>query len=196
MMELQEVEELFKNVNRGAIRAFLRNAAILKDPNATPEMKELAAQNVKAISETGSAAKLNTRKRQPKPAAAPEQAPQTPEQQAPQTPAAAAPPQAAPVEDNFHTEFSAHHGVDPVKFKEAWAAMSPEQQQMTRDWHASKVAPAPAVAAAPAAPAPVAADIKPPGAGSAVAPSASQPLKIAKSIDTLYDLFAALKKNL
>lgn len=51
MMELDELEELIKSVNRKSISAFLRNAAIVKNPNASPEMKELAQANLKAISE-------------------------------------------------------------------------------------------------------------------------------------------------
>ena len=99
MMELQEIEELFKNVNRGAIKAFLRNAAVLKDPAATPEMKALAAENVKAISMNKPIPKP---KAEPKPkkqkAAVAEQAIQPVQQPVTQTPAAAAPTPVAPVQ--------------------------------------------------------------------------------------------------
>jgi hypothetical protein len=102
MMELQEIEELFKNVNRGAIKAFLRNAAVLKDPAATPEMKALAAENVKAISMNKPIPKP---KAEPKPkkqkaAAVAEQAIQPAKQPVPQTPAAAAPSPVAPVQSS------------------------------------------------------------------------------------------------
>jgi hypothetical protein len=66
MIELHEIEELFKNVNRGAIKAFLRNAAILKDPNATPAMKELAEANVKAISQNQPIPKVSAKPKKQK----------------------------------------------------------------------------------------------------------------------------------
>lgn len=169
MMELQEIEELFKNVNRGAIKAFLRNAAILKDPASTPEMKALASENVKAISQNKP---LPKPKADPKPkkqkAAVAEQATQLVQQPVPQTPAAAAPSPVAPVQPSrkmeFHEEFARHHNIDPVKFKATWQAMSPEQQKITQDWHAEQLA----------------------------APK----IKVAKSIDSLYNLFTELKKHL
>jgi hypothetical protein len=169
MMELQEIEELFKNVNRGAIKAFLRNAAILKDPAATQEMKALAAENVKAISQNRPIPKPKAAPKQRKQkAAAAEQAIQLAQQPAPQTPAAAAPPSAGQVQPSpkmeFHEEFAQHHGIDPAKFKATWTAMSPEQQKITQDWHAEQLS----------------------------APK----MKVAKSIDTLYNLFAELKKHL
>lgn len=170
MMELQEIEELFKSVNRNAIKAFLRNAAILKDPAATPEMKALAAENVKAISMNKPIPKP---KAEPKPkkqkaAAVAEQAIQPVQQPVTQTPAAAAPSPVAPVQPSpkmeFHEEFARHHGVDPVKFKATYNAMSPEQQKMTHEWHAQQLT--------------------------------TPKIKMAKSIDSLYNLFTQLKKHL
>ncbi len=177
MMELHEIEELIKNVNRNAIKALLRNAAIMKDPAATPEMKAQAEANVKAISYNKPLPKEPKAPRKQKAAAA-EQATQLVTTPPAQTPAAAAPPQLSAVPSpkmDFHEEFAQHHGVDPVKFKATWEAMSPEHQKITQDWHAEQLAAKPK---APAAPAPVA------------------PVKIAKSVDSLYDLFTALRKHL
>lgn len=170
MLELNEIEELFKTVNRGAIKAFLRNAAILKDPAASQEMKELAEANVKAISQNKPPIKPKAtpapKQKKPK-AAAPEQATQLIQQPAPQTPAAAAPSQSAPVQSSpkkeFHEAFAEHHGIDKSKFKETWHAMTPEQQKITQQWHLEQLTAAP---------------------------------KIAKSIDALYVLFSELKKHL
>jgi hypothetical protein len=196
MMELHEIEELFKTVNRNAIRAFLRNAAVLKDPAATPEMKAQAAQNVKVISATGSAAKIRSKTQlaeitgQPIPprakpqkqnsqAAAPEQATQLVQQPAPRTPEAAAPSQqleALP----YHPDY-AQYGVD----ENAWKGAPPEAHHELVAHHTKAQAAPPAVA-------PVM--TPPPGAGTAVA--ASTPVKVMKSVDKLYDLFSTLKKNL
>ncbi len=136
MMELHEIEELCKNVNRNAIKALLRNAAIMKDPNATPEMRALAEANVKAISYNKPIPKPKA-ERKPKKvkAAAAEQATQLVQTPSPQTPAAAASPKV-----EFHEEFARHHGIDPAKFKQTWHAMTPEQQKVTQDWHAEQVA--------------------------------------------------------
>ena len=136
-MELHEIEELCKTVNRNAIKALLRNAAIMKDPNASPEMRAQAEANVKAISYNKPIPKP---KADPKPkkvkAAAAEQATQLVQTPKPQTPAAAAP--SPKVE--FHEQFAQHHGIDPAKFKQTWSAMTPEQQKITQDWHAEQVA--------------------------------------------------------
>jgi hypothetical protein len=51
-----------------------------------------------------------------------------------------------------------------MKFKATWNAMTPEQQKVTKDWHAQQLA----------------------------APK----IKMAKSIDSLYNLFTELKKHL
>jgi hypothetical protein len=103
-----------------------------------------------------------------KAAAVAEQAIQPAKQPVPQTPAAAAPSPVAPVQSSpkmeFHEEFARHHGVDPMKFKATWNAMTPEQQKVTKDWHAQQLA----------------------------APK----IKMAKSIDSLYNLFTELKKHL
>lgn len=203
MNELMQMEELFKSgVNRTAIKAYLRNAAIMRDPAATPEMKELAAANVKAISNNQPLPKAKAPKQAKQKAAAAEQASQPVNSPSTQTPAAAAPSSNPAVE--FHQEFAQHHGVDPVKFATTWKAMTPEQQKITQDWHAEQLAAKPAAtpsaapAVKPAAPAaaPVAAPQPIKVVNNAVTPAASQPHKMAKSVDALYDLFAELKKRL
>lgn len=203
MIELFELEELAKSVNRGSMKAYLRNAAILKDPNASQEMKELAASNVRALVGMKPSPKAPAQKQPQQKAAAPEQATQLAQTPPTQTPSAAAPSKDAPVE--FHHEFAQHHGLDPSKFAQTFAAMTPEQQKITQDWHAEQVAAAPKkVAASAAAPAPA---VKPTAApmapqpikvvNNAVTPSASQPPhKMAKNVDALYDLFVELKKRL
>ncbi len=168
-MEMHEIEELCKTVNRNAIKALLRNAAIMKDPAATPEMKAQAEANVKAISYNKPLPKVGAAPRQKKQkAAAAEQATQLVQTPQPtQTPVAAASPVSSQVPSpkmEFHQEFAQHHGVNPEAFKSTWSAMTPEQQKVTMDWHTEQLA-------------------KP-------------KLKVAKSLDSLYDLFSQLKKHL
>ena len=138
MIDLNELEELFKSVNRNAIKAFLRNSAILKDPSATPEMKELAQANVKAITQNQPIPrpKKKTNKK--------------PEVQATQLVQPVIPQGQAPVQSpqrkmEFHEEFAQHHGIDPVKFKATWNAMTPEQQNTTKQWHTEQLSAAPKI---------------------------------------------------
>lgn len=143
MMELQEIEELIKNVNRNAIKALLRNAAIMKDPKSTPEMRAQAEANVKAISYNKPIPKPKEPKQKKVKAAASEQATQLVRPPAPQTPVAAAPSSSSGVPSpkmEFHEQFAQHHGIDPVKFKATWHAMTPDQQKITQDWHAQQLA--------------------------------------------------------
>lgn len=170
MMELIEIEELIKNVNRNAIKALLRNAAIMKDPAATPEMRAQAEANVKAISYNKPLPKPKAEPKAPRKqkAAAAEQATQLVSTSPAQKPAAAAiPPVSSEVPSpkmEFHQEFAQHHGVDPVAFKQTWNAMTPDQQKITKDWHAEQLA--------------------------------TPKLKVAKSVDALYNLFSQLRKHL
>lgn len=170
MIEWSEIEELCKTVNRNAIKALLRNAAIMKDPNSSPEMRAQAEMNVKAISYNKPLPKVGAEPKQKKvKAAASEQATQLVQQPASQTPVAAAP--SSPVQMvpspkmEFHQEFAQHHGLEPQKFANTWKAMTPEQQKITQDWHAEQLA-------------------------------APKVTKIAKSVETLYDLFTQLRKHL
>lgn len=124
-MEINEIEELCKTVNRNAIKALLHNAALMKDPNTSPELRAQAEANVKAISYN-------------KPLPHPDKPKKIKQQKVvantPVTPAVDAAPKV-----EFHEEFAQHHGIDPVKFKETWSSMNPKQQQVTRNWHAEQV---------------------------------------------------------
>lgn len=172
-MELQEIEELFKNVNRGAIKAFLRNAAVLKDPAATPEMKALAAENVKAISMNKPIPKP---KAEPKPkkqkAAVAEQAIQPVQQPVTQTPAAANPTSTGKIKYEYSPVYQ-HYGVTEDmwhKTPEAHADLFNHHNEVMAGKH------------------PGLAHIK------TAVEQAVKP-KMAKSIDSLYNLFSQLKKR-
>lgn len=130
-MDLHEIEELAKSVKPNAMKAFLRNAAILKSPNTTPEQRELAAANIKAIA--GNQPVPKQQKKSAKQAVA-TAAPASQATQLVQKPVPASPKM------EFHEEFARHHGVDPMKFKTAFEAMTPEQQAMTKEWHTQQVA--------------------------------------------------------
>lgn len=85
-MEKHEIEELIKAVNKNAVKAMLRNAAILDNPNMSDEMKALAIENVKAIVGNRQGAKKTKLKSveqpiQPVPVAA---APEAPKMEYPQ----------------------------------------------------------------------------------------------------------------
>lgn len=175
MMELQEIEELFKNVNRAAIKAFLRNAAILKDPEATSEMKALAAENVKAIAQNKPIPKPKTDKpKQPKkmkPAAA-EQATQLVQQPVAQTPAAAA-PSAGKIKYKYSPVYQ-HYGVTEDmwhKTPEAHADLFNHHNEVMAGKHPGLMHIKSAIEQA----------MKP---------------KMAKSLHSLYNLFTELKKHL
>jgi hypothetical protein len=171
MMELHEIEELIKNVNRNAIKALLRNAAIMKDPAATPEMKAQAEANVKAISYNKP---LPKPKAEPKPrkqkAAAAEQATQLVKPSPAQTPVAAAPSKIAPVKSSglpYHPDYGTHYGVT----EEQWKAADPSAHHELAAHHNAAMA-------------------------AVKQPAAPQPLKVAKSVDSLYNLFSELRKHL
>lgn len=159
-MGLDKLEELCKTVDPKNIKTFLRNAKIMNDKKAKMEDRVRAAENVYAIN------MAHTKKNPGAPPLKELAAELAPELSNPvvQNTAPAeikntqpVPPAAVP----FHEEFAQHHGVDPVKFKATFAAMNPEQQKMTQDYHAQHLA-----------------------------------SKVAKSVNTLYDLFEQLKKQL
>lgn len=176
MIELHEIEELFKSVNRNAIKAFLRNAAILKDPEATPEMKALAEENVKAIAQNKPLPKPKTDKpvKQPKkikPAAA-EQATQLVQQPAAQTPAAA-PTSTGKIKYKYSPVYQ-HYGVTEDmwhKTPEAHADLFNHHNEVMAGKH------------------PGLAHIK-------TAVEQSMKPKMAKSLNSLYNLFSQLKKHI
>lgn len=174
MIKLHEIEELCKTVNRAAIKALLRNAAIMKDPNMSPEMRAQAEANVKAISYN------KPIPQEPKPkkikAAASEQAIQPAQTSLTQTPVAAAAPSPQGPIGNIKLKYSPayqHYGVTEEMWNQA-----PHAQQDLFNHHNEVMAG------------------KHPGLmhiKSAV--DASRP-KMLKSIDSLYELFSQLKKHL
>lgn len=176
MIKLHEIEELFKSVNRNAIKAFLRNAAILKDPEATPEMKALAEENVKAISQNKPTPrpKIDKPAKQPKiKAAAAEQATQLIQHPAPQTPAAAAPSSTGRIKYKYSPVYQ-HYGVTEDmwhKTPEAHADLFNHHNEVMAGKHPELMHIKAAVEQA----------VKP---------------KMAKSIDSLYNLFSQLKKHI
>jgi len=174
---MHEIEELIKTVNRNAIKALLRNAAIMKDPAATPEMRAQAEANVKAISYNKPLPKEPKPPRQKKvKAAAPEQATQLVQQPVPQTPVAAAPSLAPTSTGNIKLKYSPvyqHYGVS----QEMWDK-TPDAHQGLFQHHNEVMA----------GKHPNLMHIK-------TAVEAAKP-KMMKSIDQLYNLFSQLKKHL
>lgn len=147
MSILEEIEELLKSkefaksVNRHALNLLFRNTAALRDPTLSQEQRKQAIENIKAITHNLEPKPLKTKfgtpqknKKsiktsqtavKPKTSAIPSQSVQPPKTvEKPQQ-------EAYPFPEDFHI----HHGVDPVKFKAAWEAMTPEQRKITLDWH-------------------------------------------------------------
>ncbi len=159
-MEMHEIEELIKTVNRNAIKAMLRNAAILGDAKATDEMKRQAIENVKAIAANKPIPKKSKAK-QAKPAAP--VAPATQLAQQPAAPAVAAQPTATPPSahqypEGLHLSPLNEGGHDETAMKGIFDALPDHEKKHIVDWHAKT--------------------------------------KMAKSVDTLYNLFTQLKKHL
>lgn len=143
LIGIDELEELAKSVDPKNIKAFMQHAKIMNDASAKMEDRVRAAENVYAINlahaKANKGAKpmkdiaqefMSQQSSQPNevaPVAAPAQI-TAPEIKAPQG--------AIP----FHEEFAQHHGGDPMKFKATFDAMNPQQQQMTRDFHAEHLA--------------------------------------------------------
>ena len=200
MLELQEIEELFKAVNHSSIKDLLRYSKIMADRNASPEDRAKASANFKAISNSSGIPSKSNKQIKPNAVAA-EQAKQPAQSSPAQTPAAAAPSQVVvppTAQTPFHEEFARHHGVDPVAFKNAFTNMSPEQQQTTRDWHQAEISknPVPSMpmsqlAKPEVAPAPSAAPAVP-----AQVPKLGLPTKMAKSVEKLTSLLEELRKRL
>lgn len=168
-MTLHEIEELIKGVNRNAIKALLQNAAIMKDPNTTPEMRAQAEANVKAISYNQPIPR-NTAPKKQKVAAA-EQAPPPVTPPAQQTPAAVN-PAIANVKLKYSPAYQ-HYGVN----EEMWNK-TPEAQQGLFQHHNEVMAG------------------KHPDLMHIKTAVESMKPKMIKSIDSLYDLFTELRKHL
>lgn len=180
MMELREIEELVKAVNRNAIKALLRNAAIMQDPKSSPEMRAQAEANVKAIAYNKPLPKPPGAPKQKKvKAAAAEQATQLVQTPTPQTPAAAAPisPEAPVAQPKLKLKYSPayqHYGVS----EDMWNATPHAHQELFN--HHNEVM---------AGKHPDLMHIK-----SAV--EAAKPKMIKKSLEQLFNLFTELKKSL
>lgn len=174
-MELREIEELVKAVNRNAIKALLRNAAIMQDPKSSPEMRAQAEANVKAIAYNKPLPKPPGAPKQKKvKAAAAEQATQLAQAPQTQTPAAAAPPVVQPKVKLKYSPVYQHYGVT----QDMWNATPHAHQDLFN--HHNEVM---------AGKHPDLMHIK-----SAV--EAAKPKMIKKSLEQLFDLFSELKKRL
>lgn len=176
-MELHEIEELIKTVNRNAIKALLRNAAIMKDPTVSPEQRAIAEANVKAISYNKPLPKNpGAPKRQKKvKAAAAEQATQLVQSPPTQTPAAAAPSQIPqPKVKLKYSPAYQHYGVT----EDMWHK-SPDAHQDLFNHHNEVMAG------------------KHPGLMHIkTAVEAAKPKMVKKSLEHLFDLFTELKKRI
>jgi hypothetical protein len=170
MITLHEIEELCKTVNRNAIKALLHNAAIMKDPAATPEMRAQAEMNFKAISHNKPIpAEPKPKKVQTVPAVAAQQAPTQLAQQPMKTPVN---PALGQVKLKYSPAYQ-HYGVN----EQMWNK-TPDAQQGLFQHHNEVMA----------GKHPDLMHIK-------TAVEAAKP-KILKSVDSLYDLFTELKKHL
>jgi hypothetical protein len=165
MSIIDEIEELFKSedfaksVNRNALNALFRNTAILRDPNLSAEQKQQAIENIKAITHNLQPKPINISKPKKTKVTKPEKPAEAATETKSIKPVKAAPaaqttspavtetkakPKTIPTpsseEHPFPEDFHIHHGVDPIKFKAAWDAMSPEQKKITLDWHKEQLA--------------------------------------------------------
>lgn len=126
-MTLQQIEELFKTVNRSAIKAMLRNAAILGDEKATDEMKAQALENVKAIAG-------NKQPKKPKKVKAPAVAPMM---AAVQQPAAAPAQPQIQYPEGLHLSPLNTGGHDETAMRGIFDSLPHEEKQHIVDWHAA-----------------------------------------------------------
>lgn len=129
---MQEIEELMKNVNRSAIKAMLRNAAILGDEKATDEMKAQALENVKAIAGN----KQPKKSKKVKAVAAPPEMP--PVHQLAQSPAPSPlTPPSIPYPEGLHLSPLNTGGHDEAAMRGIFDSLPHEEKQHVADWHAS-----------------------------------------------------------
>ncbi len=131
MINMQQIEELMKTVNRSAIKAMLRNAAILGDEKATDEMKAQALENVKAIA-GNKQPKKSKKVKAPEAAAAPMMA-------AVQQPAAPAAPEQPQIQypEGLHLSPLNTGGHDEAAMRGIFDSLPHEEKQHVADWHAS-----------------------------------------------------------
>lgn len=129
---IKELEELAKAVDPKDIRAFLQHSKIMNDDKQKMDARVKAAEAVYALN-------LQHARTNPKEKKLPELAQNFKEPDIVPGQPAVAPP-VAPTPIPFHEEFAQHHNVDPVGFKQAFDSMNPQQQQVTRDFHANHLA--------------------------------------------------------
>lgn len=137
-MDLQQIEELMKTVNKNAIKAMLRNAAILNDPNVSDEMKAQALENVKAIAGNKAPKKQQKVKTQIEaPVAAPTQLAQPPAPAAPAEPVIAAAPQLIQYPEGLHLSPLNSGGHDEKAMRGIFDSLPDHEKKSIVDWHAS-----------------------------------------------------------
>lgn len=128
---MQQIEELMKNVNRSAIKAMLRNAAILGDEKATDEMKAQALENVKAIA--GNKQPKKSKKVKAPTAAAPMMA----AVQQPAAPAATPEQPQIQMPEGLHLSPLNTGGHDEAGMRGIFDSLPHEEKQHIADWHAA-----------------------------------------------------------
>ncbi len=182
MFELDEIEELFKNTelikSKKMIEALLQNTRMLQSPDITPEQRELAQANIKAITSGGRP--ISNAPKKVKAIAPPSSQqviqPVAPANIQPQTPLNPAITPASPI-GNIKLKYSPayeHYGVTP----EHWNQASPEAHQGLFAHHNEVMA----------GKHPELMHIK-----NAVEQSKA---KMMKSVEQLHNLFSQLKKHL
>lgn len=143
-MQLQEIEELIKATKPNAIKAMLRNAAILNDPNVTEEMRRQALENVKAIAANKPTNEIKDIKMKPASAApakpkkvksSPEQAIKLAQVQAMKPPVAEQPKLDYP-QGLHETELNVS-GHDEPAMKGIFNALPDHEKKSIIDWHAN-----------------------------------------------------------
>lgn len=176
MLNLDEIEELFKSTelikNKKMVEALLHNVKMAQNTSLSPEQRELAQANIKAITSGGKPMKPAA----PKKVKAPkEAAPVNPASIQPVAPLNPAAPVAAP--QNVKLKYSpvyAHYGVTP----EHWEAAGPEAHQGLFAHHNEVMAG------------------KHPDLMHIKTAVEQAKTKMMKSVDHLFDLFSQLKKHL
>lgn len=138
-MDIREIEELIKTANSKQIKAMMRNAAILSDPNISEEMKIQALENIKAISAGNKPKKQRLKPVAPvaTPPTPPTQLVQQPVAPAAATTPAATPTESAPYPEGLHLSPLNAGGHDEAAMRGIFDSLPHEEKQHVADWHAS-----------------------------------------------------------
>ncbi len=145
MVDLEQIEELFKNeefakaVNRHALDMLFRNTKMLEDPNITPEMKEQALANIKAIT-SGEALPKPKRAKKPKaekPAVAPVQKPVVQAAAAPVPTPVAQPKPKLEMPAGLHLSPLNTGGHDEAGMRSIFDSLPDEHKQQIIDIHSA-----------------------------------------------------------